>query len=215
MKILNLKEFKKETGVYITQYHTGKMEGMYSLSTSKLLNPLCKQRMKNKETICSKCYVSRIFGRFPRVSKTLAQNTKVLTNKVLKEFPYINKRIFRLEAFGDLINTTQVINYFNLCKANKPVIFALWTKNPHLIEETIKLGYRKPKNLVVIVSSVFVNKRANLKDYKYKFIDQVFTVYTKDYAKENKININCGAKSCVMCRKCYEGSIKYINELVK
>ena len=30
------------------------------------------------------------------------------------------------------------------------------------------------------------------------------TVYDKKHAEENNVEINCGAKSCVTCRNCYD-----------
>ena len=50
----------------------------------------------------------------------------------------------------------------------------------------------------------------------YDFIDKIFTVYDKNYINARDVNINCGAKSCLTCHKCYVRSkTKYINEKLK
>ena len=67
---------------------------------------------------------------------------------------------------------------------------------------------------------MFVNRPADPVRYGFDFIDFVFTVYSASYALENNININCGAKHCLTCLKCYKGmnrnkSVIYINEILK
>ena len=144
------------------------------------------------------------------------RNTEILTSRILTddEIPTINALYFRFESFGDIINTTQVSNYFNICKRNPKVKFALWTKNPAIVQRTINNGNAKPKNLQIVLSSHYINKQEDAS--RWSFIDKVFTVYGKDYVKENNINVNCGAKSCLLCNKCYrKDSDMFINEELK
>lgn len=146
----------------------------------------------------------------------LNKNTEVLTSRILedKEIPIINRMYFRFEAFGDLINVTQISNYFNICKKNKNVKFAIWTKNPWIIQEAINGGLKKPSNLQIILSSPKINEVCD--DSEYDFVDKVFTVFTKEYIETNHININCGMKKCITCGKCYKKSReKFINEKLK
>lgn len=213
---MTYKQFRELTGIKITENHTGKMEGMQSLSTSCTTNPFCKVRSKDDKSICSKCYAQRMMKMYRSLDDCLEVNTKVLTSKILKEeeIPDINVLYFRFEAFGDLINEIQLLNYFNICKKNPQTKFALWTKNPWIIERLIEQGYKKPRNLQIILSSIYLNVQEDVD--KYDFVDKVFTVYTKDYIEENNIKINCGAKSCLKCHKCYiKSKTKYINEKVK
>ena len=57
---------------------------------------------------------------------------------------------------------------------------------------------------------------ADQADPGYDFIDKIFTVYDKDYISAHDVSINCGAKSCLTCHKCYvKSKIKYINEKLK
>ena len=117
-----------------------------------------------------------------------------------------------MEIIGDLINETQLINYFNICKKNPGTHFALWTKNPHIVKNvTDKI--KKPKNLQIILSSLFINHEVDISNMPY--IDKVFTVYDQKTINEENIVINCGARNCLKCHKCYETGVKIINEKLK
>ena len=216
--VVSIKDCEKITGLHFTLNHQGKMKGMQSLSTSCTCNIYCKNRSKNTDTVCSHCYAQRQMKIYKNLEKCLIKNTKILAEQVIpkENLPIINALYFRFEAFGDLNNTTQVINYFNLCKKNPDVKFALWTKNLWLIESVINEGNKKPKNLQIIYSIPFLNGR-NKKIFEwYPFVDKVFTVFDKDFIKENDVEINCGAKSCLSCGKCYKkNKEKFINERLK
>lgn len=214
-KVLTVVEAEKVTGVHYTVRHTGKMEGMQSLSTSCLCNEYCKNRSHNQELVCSHCYAQRQMKMYKNLNVCLERNTEILTGRLLEEaeIPMINASFFRFESFGDLINKIQIINYFNICKKNKHVKFALWTKNPWIIEEAIESGEKKPANLQIIYSSPCLNDPV---DPGYDFVDKIFTVFDKNYIKIHNIDINCGAKNCLLCNKCYRKSkVKYINEKLK
>lgn len=201
--IMTPDNFKKYVGVSITTNHTGKMSGMQSLSTSCLVNPYCEVYSKNPNMICSKCYAQTQMKLYKQMSPCYEKNAEVLCNRILKkeELPLLNASFFRFESFGDLINETQVINYFNICKANKHTKFALWTKNPFVIEKAVQEGYTKPQNLQIVLSSKFINKPDEI---KYDFIDKVFTVYDKECIEKEGVEINCGARSCLKCQECYK-----------
>jgi hypothetical protein len=103
----------------------------------------------------------------------------------------------------------QCANYFNICRKNPQTKFALFTKNPHIIKECIDSGNKKPKNLQIIQSSLFIGKPQKK---AYDFVDKVFTVY----ADCEGVEINCGARNCFECHKCYtKNKIEYINEKLK
>lgn len=208
-------EFKRVTGITISKM-TGKMEDMKGITTSCLCNEHCKQYSQNEDFVCSKCYAESFLSYRKNVRDNYERNTQVLTSRMLNgnELPDIREDIFRFESFGDLNNITQCINYFNICKANPETTFALWTKNPFIVEETIKNGESKPDNLVIVLSSLKLNEPIDIG--KFGFADKVFTVYTADYALENKIEINCGNKKCRDCRQCYEfNDTVYVNEVLK
>lgn len=155
------------------------------------------------------------------LEKNLASNTEILTTSIIdtEKLPFINAHSFRLEAFGDLNNATQVINYFNICKKNPFTMFALWTKNPFVIMNAIRKGYKKPENLIVIYSSPFIDTKATLESVQKNFpcVDKVFTVYSsEDVASANNAKINCGTRHCIECLQCYrKNNVNEISELLK
>lgn len=200
---------------HYTTKHTGKMEGMYSLSTSSDDNPFCIARKQCGGMVCDKCYVKRIISRFPKAKNNCLHNSKVLRKQLFQvsDFPIINAHCFRLESFGDLANVTQMRNYIRLCKRNPRVRFALWTKNVWFVDEGVMLE-GKPKNLVIIQSSEYVNKVDGIYSDN---VDKVFTVYDKKYLSSHpEVKIQCGRdKKCLTCLACYYGKAKYINEVLK
>lgn len=198
--------------LHITEKMTGKMEGMMSLSTSCKTNPFCLKHQQIEGSICKKCYADRQMNMYTRMSPCLERNAEILTVDVIpmEYLPVINAAFFRFEAFGDIINSIQVENYFNICKKNPYTKFALWTKNPDLIAP---VADKKPNNLIIVLSSLMLNKQVN-KD-KYPFVDKVFTVYDAKTIKEKGIDINCGAHKCIECLRCYTDGETVINEKLK
>ena len=97
-KFLTVVEAEKVTGVHYTVNHSGKMEGMQSLSTSCLCNEYCKNRSSNSELVCSHCYAQRQMKRYKNLNACLERNTEILTSRILKEaeIPMINASFFRL-----------------------------------------------------------------------------------------------------------------------
>lgn len=199
--------------------HSGKMQGMASISTSVLLNKHCMERAKDEKCICHYCYANRMLNMYHGLETKLADNTELLTTAIISPayMPRLNYAWFRFEAFGDLNNETQVINYFNLCKANPQTRFTVWTKNPWIIQKAIELGYKKPANLTIIYSSPALNCRAENALNLYSFIDKIFTVWTKEYlANHPEIKINCGNKKCIECGICYrKNKIVFVDEVKK
>lgn len=206
---------RKISGLHFTTKHSGKMEGMVSISTSVTTNERCQKNASIKGSICEKCFAAKQMKVFPSMEKPMVENQRILTSDILpfEKLPTINNLYFRFEAFGDLNNAVQVKNYFNICYKNPRVKFALWTKNPDYIAEAIQDGYEKPENLNIVLSSLFVNKeRKNV----FPFVDKVFTVYDPDFIEAENININCGARNCFDCGLCYEkNGVQIINEKLK
>ena len=76
------------------------------------------------------------------------------------------------------------------------------------------MGYKKPDNLNILISALYLNKSIDIA--KYNFADKIFTVYDKTYIEKNQIEINCGARDCMSWLKCYtKNNVKYINEKLK
>lgn len=205
-------------GLHYCTNHTGKMSGLHSLSTSVNANPHCVKRQANGNSICAHCFAASMMKQYKALNEATTRNAEILTASVLpvSVLPLIPVRYFRFEAFGDIINTNQVINYFNIAKKNPDTLCALWTKNPHIVAKAIEMGHEKPANLQIVLSSPLMNKP--IKATKNSFIDKIFTVYDKQAAQA--VNINCGARSCLACGRCYRPNpngeqIQYINEILK
>lgn len=211
--------------VRICEKHTGKMEGFASLSTSPISNPICAKRSQNPGSICAHCYSVAMANRYANLDKKNAVNGELLSGSILadSDFPTINTatryyKYFRLEAFGDLINRTHAKNYFRFCELNPETRFTLWTKNPIFIAQAIRDGYRKPENLTIIYSSPCLNHKVSFEKISgvFPFIDKVFTVWDEKTANAEKIAINCGARKCAGCLRCYApNDCREIAELLK
>lgn len=216
---------KKKSLVNVT-IHSGKMEGIPSISTSCILNARCQKRVTCNKSVCNNCFAHSYMKFRKELREALERNFHILTERFLtkKEIEdlNINSSFFRLEAFGDLNNDIQLINYVNICKHYKYTRFALWTKNVDILLSVFsKKKYRKPRNLSLIISSPLLNV-AFPKSFVEKVnaivhIDVVFTVYSKDFAEKHNIIINCGAKHCLSCLQCYKSHREtiYINEKLK
>lgn len=215
---MTIEQFKKLWNVHITTGHTGKMIGMVSLSTSCLRNRYCMDRAADPETICSECYAAAMLENdfYKNTAAVLDTNYDVLTSTVIPvdAWPVVNASVFRLEAFGDLANETQFINYCNFARRNPGTTFSIWTKNAGIIARALKDGTKKPRNMIIVFSSPFKNHPVNEKKYKafYTFIDKFFTVYTPEYVAENNVKINCGGRKCLECGRCYNKHHKRIAE---
>ena len=157
--------------------------------------------------------------RYKSLNECTTRNAEILTASVLpfEVLPLIPSRYFRFESFGDLINVNQVITYFNIARKNPDTLCALWTKNPQIIAKAMRdYGVTKPDNLQIVLSSPFINKA--VKVVKWEFVDKVFTVYDKETA--GKVEINCGARSCLACGRCYRPNpngekIQHIREILR
>lgn len=196
----------------ITNKHTGKMTGIWSISTSVLENAHCRARFENNVGICSKCFAKRQFSYRKNMRECYQKNTELLTSEVypVENMPSLNCPYFRFEAFGDLNNEIQVENYFNICLKNPKVKFSMFTKNPLYISRVLKKR-SKPDNLSIVLSTVSINDPLDPDRIKkvLPFVDHVFSVFDKKFAKVNDIKINCSALSCFGCHKCYEKDTEY------
>lgn len=216
---LTIDQFKALYGVTISTRMTGKMAGLYGVSTYIPYNPYCSARVHCDGMICKECYANAFVEKRPTVRKAYADNSAVLTNVIIpiEHMPYINSptRYFRFEACADLTNEIQVVNYFNMATANPHLKCALWTKNPWIVKKAIDAyGITKPENLVIVGSSYFVDKAMEMD--AFDFIDKIFTVYSLAYVDEHGTEINCGSRDCAGCGRCYENKGgRHVAEMLK
>lgn len=199
--------------------HKGKLLGINSIGTSCHGNPHCQKRRENGCSVCSHCYADTYMKMRKSLKEHLEDNAKILTTRLLegRDIPVTNDFIFRFESFGDLYNDMHLENYIRICNANELTMFALWTKNTWILDSVFNAkGIKKPSNLSIVVSSPNTNEQLELDREKFWFVDHVFTVYDKKFIKENNIDINCGANSCLRCRLCYNTDTEfYIREQLK
>ena len=219
--------------VIISDYMSGKMEGIPSISSSVLLNERCRARQKIAGSVCEHCFAEALLNMRDAVAANTAINYKLLHDHVLplELLPrFGNVQIARIESFGDVSSVIHAINYANTVKVNPFVTFAWWTKNIDLVEKALDAIGGKPDNLILIQSSIMVNKKEEKKSH---YVDKVFTVYNDEYLSQmeeckilldaiaglrktdrkayNKavagiyesVFVNCGGRSCMACRKCY------------
>lgn len=209
----------EKTRLHITKHTDNtKMDLMQSISTNCLCNKRCLERSKNEKTICFHCYGMTSQKRFSGLNKNTSENAEMLKDIIpMENLPKLNTLFFRFESFGDLFCKNQVINYFNICKKNPYVNFALWTKNPDFIDKAIKAGHEKPNNLTIVFSGYFTDKVNKIPEKYSYFIDKIFNVWTSEKkAAENGKTINCGSLHCIDCGKCYlKNNIVEINEKLK
>ena len=213
-----------DSPVYISEGLTAKMAGVPAISTACLCNPLCLARMKNGEAICAHCFAAASLKQYRASLEHAVLNYKLLNSCVLPVdmLPVFgNVRFVRVEWSGDVGSEIQVENYANIARKNNEIIFGWWSKNIRMIEKVFdRIG--KPENVILIQSSLKVNEE---EEPASKYVDKVFTVYSKEYIKNSRefivngenVLINCGARSCVGCRKCYrkDGKHYYIREQLK
>lgn len=190
-----------------TETRKSKLAGINSLSTSCRDNCFCIERIKKTDCICAHCYADT-----QQKTQLALQDRNTINGIILRNIvipvkywkKYVNpsdiSKFFRIESFGDVANKTQAINYINFMLAFPRVHFAVWTKNTGIwyfaMQET-----GKPENMVYIVSSEKVNVPNNHTEKTFGKVDHVFTVYDKQFIKENNVNINCGGRSCMDCIK--------------
>lgn len=205
--------------------HTGKMEGINSISTSTDLNPNCRANAKIRGSICAKCYAHNMIQMYAGLRDRLQRNTDALTKEVLpdEDLPdTTGMEIFRFESFGDLHNEIHLINYMNIVKKNPGTRFTLWTKVYDVAYNYFK-DHDVPENFTLILSSLMINQRIDLSRFKAlgKFQPgqlKSFTVWDKKFLDANPgvVNVNCGSRMCNLCRQCYsKNKVEEINEILK
>ena len=204
--------------IHVSDNMTAKMFGIPCIGTACTMNERCKRNASIKGSICEHCYAMNMLEYRHSLEDAMIVNYHVLTESVLSEkhlpvFDTTLTDIARLEHYGDLNNVTQLINYSNICDKNPEITFALWTKNPDIVKDCFDNYRAKPANLIIIQSSLFLNKEQKPAN---EYIDKVFTVYDKEHIP-NEDFINCGSRACRKCRRCYTktAEVEYIHEQLK
>lgn len=223
--VMVAKRLRKNGACISISTHSGKMELIPSIGTTSRCNGNCRDNRNKEGSICQGCYAETLTGIRKKLRYAMCINYILLTGILFESFelPVINAIFARLEAFGDLDKkelggVTQGRNYIRIIRLNFRTRWAWWTKNPKIMEEALDAEGGKPENLTCVLSSMFINVAYDYDSIvkRFYFIDIVFTVYDKEFIKANGIQINCGARNCFKCGRCYEGIFKgYVSEIKK
>ena len=209
--------------LWIVNHNANKLEGISSISSSVHDNCFCKARQKIKDCICKFCYAYNQQSYQTGLKEHNILNGIILRNVLIPVFAFkallILYPYLRIESFGDVQNVIQARNYIRIIKAFPKKRCAIWSKNIEVWDKAFA-EEGKPKNTTFVYSSAFLNCPAKIDRKKYWFVDHIFTVYTKKFAKDNGIVINCGGRKCLECIlkkiNCYYQNTEfYINELKK
>lgn len=195
-------KLKRDNKVIVSRTMTGKMEGVHGISTSNVENKICQWRKSCKDSICQNCFAEGIMNQYDSAHLNSVYNLELLSSRLLddSELPTLVEDIFRIESFGDVSNVIHARNYLRIIRKNSLTMFGWWSKNMHLVSAAIKAEGFIPENVNFIQSSMFVNCKD---EAKYDFVVATFTVYDDFMIEVEGIDINCGARSCRGCMKCY------------
>ena len=209
--------------IHVTNHTDGtKMEGIQSISTSVLLNPICQKRRLQKGSVCEKCFAEKLLSFRKNLDAYLEDNYNVLNNHLLTEIEaarvQITSILGRIESFGDVASVMQARNYLRIIVANPDVNFGIWSKNLGIWIAAFHLE-GKPNNCTFVLSSPNLNEIMEVPEWAKEYVDHVFTVWDKkvyDAMFKGDSVTECAGIRCMACRKCYKkGTSFYINERLR
>lgn len=173
---------------------TGKLEGIVGINTNPLSNSFCK-KMQKGETICKHCYsCAMLRGLRKNCMPVWERNSQILSSRLLEtsEIPRITAAFCRFHAHGELINKIHFENFIRIAEANPWTKFSFFTKRTNLCDLT-----NLPDNVTMVYSNPTLDRVVTKVP---KGFHKVFNVITK---KEDA-RVNCGARSCITCQKCFK-----------
>jgi len=196
----------------ISEKMQGKMTDFHTLNVSPLDIMFCEGMSRNPASVCHHCYSRKTLRTYAQQArKPWKENGRILSSRILTkdELPTTKKKYFRIHSHGELINDKHYFNLLEFIRNNPWCTFLLPTKRIDIIRKYGKMGV---KNLVLSYSEPLLNHPVKKLP---KYFDRRFSVFTKEYAEENNIDINCHGKRCIDCLQCYKGNLKFVNELLK
>lgn len=191
---------------------SGKLQGLRAISTNTLTNEFCVKQNScgDADNICTKCYShASLSGYRKNMAPALQRNSDLLPIRLLtdREIPFINERIFRFSAHGELINETHLLNLFKIASLNEGCVFALWTKRKDIVNRVMR-DNAKPANLILIFSNSVIGKVLPKPPMHF---DRTFNNVPKTTEGQN-----CTGQKCMDCQLCYTvGGVDTIVEAVK
>ena len=112
--ILTMFNLRENTGLHITTNHTGKMAGMYSLSTCCACNEHCKAYAKDPNKVCNHCYADTMMKMYKSMKNLLINNTEILTTVILdkNKLPLINALYFGFYTIHNIDLLSRICKFF-------------------------------------------------------------------------------------------------------
>lgn len=208
--------------IHVTMHTDGtKMDGIQSISTSVLKNPICQARRKCPDSICAKCYANTLCKMRKNMEVHLAENFDKLSSRLLTRqeaaLVPVSTLIARIESFGDVATVTQARNYIRIIRAHQCSRWGIWSKNWGIWHAAF-LQDGKPRNCTFVLSSTELNHRADVPERMREYVDHVFTVWDrKTYdAMFKGGKTECAGIQCMKCQKCYKKRTSfYIDERLR
>jgi len=189
-----LKDLKTTNGA-------GKMELIRSANTSPVDNDFCL-KMSESKAICSSCYSMRSLKSYRKTCRPSWYRNGVLLTMheyPVEAMPVVMDRVFRIHSHGEIISPRHYRNIIRLACRNPETIFAFWSKRKDIVQ---RAGVENiPSNVIMIYSNPSVDRVSRIIP---KGFSKVFNVVSKEHAKRNKIAVNCGARKCFECQRCYK-----------
>ena len=203
--------------IYNVAYHeSGKIEGIFSLDSSASNCAFCQQLRKyaadhpEKDIVCRRCY--DIQQESYKVNALARHTLNMMIMQSIEfsidELRYLPGGIFtRVNSSGDAPNVVYAENMIKYAYAHKDFRVTIWSKNTAAYVKACD-RYGKPANVILIQSSLYINKPCALA----KYFDYSFTVYTDESAVNAALAAGaceCNGKKCKACGfKCYTGAWK-------
>lgn len=207
--------------IHVTNHSkANKMEGIQSIGTTSLVNPICQKRKQECGGVCAHCYAAALCKMRHSLNDHLIENFNVLTTHLLTKQEAqavpVTTVIARIESFGDVANVTQARNYIRIIRAHSYIKFGIWSKNWMIwLAAFRKEG--KPRNCTFVLSSMSINQPTEVPEIFRRYCDHVFTVWDrKTYPTVCDKKTECAGLSCMACQKCYKKNTSfYINERLR
>ena len=207
--------------IHVTKHIDGtKMQGIQSIGTTSLCNPICQRRKEAKDSICSHCYADSLCKMRKSLNVHLENNYAELTTHLLSPAEAaavpITTLIARIESFGDVANVTQARNYLRIIRKHPLTRFGIWSKNDGIWHAAFK-AEGKPRNCTYVHSSMRLNEIDPVLPPMRRYVDHVFTVWDKrQYVQFEHGPTECAGIRCMDCQKCYrKGGSFHINERLR
>lgn len=157
-------------------------------------------------SICGFCFADAQQSYQRDMIDPLTHNAEILNGGIIHPdwLPVMNNIYFRIESFGDVSTVNACINILHMIARNRETDVAVWSKNVSLYRQAFRI-VGKPDNMIFVKSLEMVNTIPDPEtDPDADIVDKWFAVITPEFAEAHGLTINCGARACLACLRCYE-----------